>query len=173
METSSAIDKHIAIINIYKIVRPECTFILDDIMKELFPEEMKELSKSPTDLKIGHGTEMPKLLLQIICEELKVEREDVLSKNRANILVFARMIFGWGMRHTSGLSLQRIGKYLSVDHATILHYTRRIQSMIEADKINRDHIGAVVMLMHRHGHDEMLDEYQKILSAYKRPEKFL
>jgi chromosomal replication initiation ATPase DnaA len=146
---------------------------MDDIMKELFPAEMEELSKSQTELKIGHGTEMPKLLLQIICEELNVDREDVLSKSRTNILVFARMIFGWGMRHTSGLSLQRIGKYLSVDHATVLHYIRRIESMIEADQINRDHIGGVVMLMHRHGYGQMMEEYRKILSAYKKPEKFL
>lgn len=171
METSN--ETKSAIVELYTIVRRDSIFILNDIVKRLFPDEFNELIITNKEMRLDSGIDASELLFSSICIELGLTRDVIKSKCRFGEYTFARMIYGWGLRTTSMLSLSRIGEHLDRDHSTILHYVRRCEMIIQHEPLKRDHIGRIAMEMHRHGYGQMLDEYRRILSEYKKPEKFL
>jgi transcriptional regulator of heat shock response len=59
---------------------------------------------------------------------------DVYSKCRKRDVVEARMMLA-SMLREMGFSLNTIGSFLNKDHTTIIHYTRKLNQLIDVDKV--------------------------------------
>jgi len=68
-------------------------------------------------------------IVNIICETLEVSLEAVKSKRRFYELVTARGIIS-KILYSRGHNLQHIGRVLSKDHSTIIHYLQMIDNDI-------------------------------------------
>ena len=67
-------------------------------------------------------------LISLAASLYDVTPDDILSRNRKHRVKLARHAACWLMRHQAGLTYQRIGKALDLDHTTVLHACRSIDA---------------------------------------------
>ena len=85
---------------------------------------------------IGHS--QVQALIAIVNDEFEV---DITIKCRKRPVVVARKAFSFILRE-SNLSLAAIGGYMGKDHATILHYLRDIDFVIQTNKYFRNKLSS-------------------------------
>ena len=88
------------------------------------------------DLELVH-------LLKEICNFCKVDVADAKSIHRNREYVMARMYYAYFARHYTLRGLSKIGKEINRDHATIIHYVKTINNLIETDKETRQVVDSI------------------------------
>ena len=91
------------------------------------------------------------LVIRLVCEKLKVNREDVLSRSRKADFVGARTIIFYILCKYGDSTLKEIGRMFGKDHSTIIYardtcqdymdinkkYKRKVDLIIDAIKIEK------------------------------------
>jgi chromosomal replication initiation ATPase DnaA len=62
-----------------------------------------------------------------------VTSASIMANNKKKENVEARMIYSYILRHSLGTSLASIGTSISKDHTTILHYLKKMDTLLLAD----------------------------------------
>lgn len=74
------------------------------------------------------------IILDRVCDFLRVEKDRVVSKNRVNEIVEARfMYFNYMLSTFKGYSLENLGKICNRDHATVIHARKKHSEFMETD----------------------------------------
>jgi len=84
----------------------------------------------------------------------------IMEDTRKRDTVEARMIFSKILREDFSYSYQSIGRYLSKDHATILHYVRSINQISRYDKVLYDKYVKIKSLFLEDESDEVINQDQ-------------
>lgn len=94
------------------------------------------------------GIRCPRLtdILSAVRAETNVSVLDILSSRRNNAQVRARQIFCWAARRTTLHSLPEIGRYIGLDHTTVLYAARKIEKLRKADP---EILGNTDAILHR------------------------
>lgn len=104
------------------------------ITKELTDEVISEYSNKASK-SLGMDD-----IIQIVCDQLKVDRELLLTKTRKSHIVQARQLATYFTRKfVKSLSLKNIGEYFGgKDHSTVLHSCKVVENMIQTDPSFKD-----------------------------------
>lgn len=68
------------------------------------------------------ANETAERIFRLVCDWFGVTREDVLSRCRRRVLVDARMVFCYSVRHHTNLPLAEIGRRIGRTHADVMHH---------------------------------------------------
>lgn len=94
------------------------------------PEHVREVHNGGGKIK-NFKKEMVSVLLQNACNLTGCNYEDLLSGKRLGEIVKAKRIFCHFMREYTNSSLQKIGNYIDVHHATALHHIRTCKDYLD------------------------------------------
>jgi chromosomal replication initiator protein len=61
-----------------------------------------------------------------------ITREEILSKSRKSLTVWARQVAMYLARHFTLLPLEEIGKAFGKDHATVIHAFQKVTEIMES-----------------------------------------
>jgi len=86
---------------------------------------------------------------QVVCKHFSVTKADLLSSCRARTLVRPRQIAMYIAKVMTGRSLPEIGRrFGNRDHTTVLHAVRKIEDMVNKDKVLAQEIELLRRLIH-------------------------
>ena len=77
----------------------------------------------------------PEGLLNIAATRYNVSVGDIKSKIRRQPIVEARQYCAFLLRDNTTMTLQSIGNFMNIDHATVLHSCRVIKERIEFNQL--------------------------------------
>ena len=72
------------------------------------------------------------LMLNIICKDFKVSKDDLFGESRKRELVIPRHIAQYLIRTKLRMSIKKIGTMFNRDHTSIIHSTRLVTNFVEA-----------------------------------------
>ena len=74
------------------------------------------------------------LIIDVVCEQFNVSREDILGTKRNREIVYPRQIVMYLCRNLTDIPLQSIGKEIGgKDHSTVIHGIEKITKEIETN----------------------------------------
>jgi chromosomal replication initiation ATPase DnaA len=100
------------------------------------PVKRKRKVESVDEILIAYRGPSLRDILDLVCEEMGVDKVDLLSKRRTMNLTMPRQICSYLAKTTTLRSLPEIGRFLGGrDHTTILHGVRKIERLIEQNDV--------------------------------------
>ena len=76
----------------------------------------------------------PNAIIKRICNHFEVTIDDIKKKNRSRKFTEARSIIAYFLRIRYKWTLQKIADFLDRDHATIIHYNKRVSGFMDVDQ---------------------------------------
>jgi chromosomal replication initiator protein len=81
-----------------------------------------------------HGLLGVDAVIAFVCSELRVSREDVVSRWRFKNLVAARFAAMYVARHVTGASYPELGRaFGGRDHTSVMHAVRKVEALCAGD----------------------------------------
>ncbi len=74
-------------------------------------------------------------ILKVICRELQMNFDEVKNrKTRLKEFVYARQLYSYFAKKYTKENLTNIGKFISKDHATVIHSIKQVNNFLDVDK---------------------------------------
>lgn len=73
-------------------------------------------------------------VLNEVCVAFGINRDDVLGKRRFRTFSDARTMLAWMLHKKMEYTSVEVGKFMNLDHATILHHCKKAECLIDYDK---------------------------------------
>ncbi len=147
---------------------------LSKLMVDIFALPVKQMIEKEKELSMVDGYAKMKLIVNEVALELDLPIESIKGKDRKIHNIMARSIICFITRYTTKLSLNEIGKeisiYLPKDHSSVIHATQKAFDFIH----NPDHEFTVVFkrvrqrLEAHYGITFDLKDYEQMPQWYKR-----
>lgn len=110
---------------------------------KLFEEAKKEILHNRIDCDEGKVY----TILDIVCGYYNITYKQMRSRSRLALYINARRAFCFLCRKFTGKSLNKIGKIIDRDHASVLHQTKNVQdSIFIEDKLTIKAINEITLL---------------------------
>ena len=74
-------------------------------------------------------------ILDYVCLETNISKNDILSTNHQRSIVEARQVFCYLAKKNTEYSLTDIGRFINRNHATVIYSIRTVDNLLETDKI--------------------------------------
>jgi chromosomal replication initiation ATPase DnaA len=88
-------------------------------------------------------------IIRAVSTVYNISRDDLFSPRRTAEIVWPRQVAMWAMKKTTKMSLPQIGRrFAGRDHTTVLHAVKKIQTLVEAGKI--DPLPSLISAVLRH-----------------------
>lgn len=84
---------------------------------------------------IGEKTTLE--IIEMICEQYSVTREQLKNQNRTKDLVFARHLCMYLLYNCVKLKLSQVGQVFNRDHTTVMNAIQKIEDYIETNSLNK------------------------------------
>ena len=92
-------------------------------------------AKEQYRVRLGISIHVPNDIIDVVCDELNVQRKDMLSSLRKRYLVEARQIaIGLILESNRGLALKKVGAMFNRDHSTIIYAREQFNDLYGSDK---------------------------------------
>ena len=77
-------------------------------------------------------------LLDMFCSVNNISVQDIKGRSRKNGLPLFRHVFAYLIRKETGLKLETIGKYIGLDHSSVVYGIKKIESCLSIPKYHPD-----------------------------------
>ena len=74
-------------------------------------------------------------IINEVCEYYGISFDEIMSKSRLSILVEARSVCYYILRHSFNLQLYKIAKIFNKNHATVMFGIRRLEDLMKYEKV--------------------------------------
>ena len=89
----------------------------------------------PTENVLGAINQTASRYVEGVCAELDIEVSTVIAHNRNRTIVDLRHLLMYVLRNEFEMTFSEVGSFLHRDHATVIHGTNKIQSLLETKQI--------------------------------------
>ena len=83
-------------------------------------------------------------ILDYVCLETGIYKNDILSDKQPRNIVEARQIYCYLAKKTTEYSLTDIGRFIKKDHATVIYSIRTVDNLLEKDKIFKNTYSQII-----------------------------
>ena len=115
------------------LLKQSGAFLVVENHEPIEPPAPKELVFPPPPAGFDLSKQDMKTILKITCDYFEVTLEEVASRRRFPRLVTTRQIAAYVIRKVTGKSFPTIGRFLGLDHSTMIHARDRVEARIVED----------------------------------------
>jgi chromosomal replication initiation ATPase DnaA len=126
-------------------------------------------------------TKISTLCMNVICEHYEISIYDIMKRIRTRPIPEARFLYFFAMseahekvhRSRYKYPLRKTGGVFGMDHATVLHGIKFVESNLKVNRISREEYRLIFERLYRCGYRYPLERYQEIMSKFAPVEKFI
>ena len=115
------------------LLKQSGAFLVVENHEPIEPPAPKELVFPPPPAGFDLSKQDMKTILKIVCDHFEVTLEEVVSKRQFPRLVIPRQITAHVIRKVTGKSFPTIGRFLGLDHSTMIYACDRVEVRIVED----------------------------------------
>lgn len=114
---------------------------------ELEPTSLTEPCASTLERYRGTGFLNPERVRDVLCSELHVGYDDLVSKARHQPLACTRQLMQYIVREVTGASYPTLGRCFRRDHTTVMHAVKKVARMVTSDARSRGVVGHLISVV--------------------------
>lgn len=139
-------------------------------------------------MEINEPKDALELVMRAVCDVMKCDAAEVLSRSREHDIVYRRhvamycMYFphkrypGFGIKRglcVSPFGSSAIGKLFKWDHATVFHADKKVRNAIQTYKHDRDTVLEIVTRLAQENFHYPIEKFLDDVEKWSRPDKFV